>query len=66
MKRKVTYSIDAFKWFPRKDGSGNDKCYTDDVHVKTLFGLCWNIIKFLLKNDGIIVCKSERSKYYEN
>lgn len=59
-KKKWLYSIDAFDWIPRKDNSGNDKCYTNDAQAKTVFGLCFYIVKFLRKNDGVAVSKSER------
>lgn len=45
------YTIDAFKWLPRKDGSGSDECYTDEVNVGSILALCYHIIKLLRKSS---------------
>ena len=58
-KAKYKYAVDAFYWIPRKDHSGNDKCYTDAYNVKTIFGVCICIIKCFMKskNEGVTILK---------
>lgn len=58
-KKKWLYYIDVFKWIQRKDNSGLDKCYTEGISAKTVFGLCFHIIKVLRENDGVTVTKTE-------
>lgn len=58
IKPKYKYTLDAFVWIRRKDNSGNDKCCTEDVDVKTIFGLCFYTIKLLTKNDGVTILKN--------
>ena len=33
-KVKYKYTVDTFCWIPKKDHSGNDKCYTDEYSIK--------------------------------
>lgn len=55
--KKPLYTIDAFVMSPRKDNSGKDECYTNDASTKSILMLCYYIIKFLRKNDGVVVSK---------